>query len=102
MRRWHRLAVEDACDKCYQGSRQSSFDCPNGVMQAILRIGGVGTETKQQQVQHFKADNLLKQRTARPEVVFGDLEAAEVNAGCTDDLQQKEQCRSSDTETNRY
>ena len=102
MKRLHRLAVEDACGKCYQDSRHSSFDCPNGVVQAILRIGGVRTETKQQQVQHFKPNNLLKQRTARPEVVIGALEAAEVNAGCTDDLQQKEKCRSSDTETNRY
>ena len=102
MKRLHRLAVEDACGKCYQDSRHSSFDGPNGVVQAILRIGGVRTETKQQQVQHFKPDNLLKQRTARPEVVFGALEAAEVNADCTDDLQQKEKCRSSDTETNRY
>ena len=94
--------MEDSCAERYLSSRHSNFDCPIGIVQAILRIGGVGTETKQQQMQHFKPDNLLKQRTARPEVVFGDLEAAEVNAGCTDDLQQKEQCRSSDTETNRY
>ena len=44
----HRLVVEDSCAKRYLGSRQSNFNCPIGVMQAILRIFGLRTAIKRQ------------------------------------------------------
>ena len=98
VKRLHRLAVEDSCAKHYLGSRHSNFNCPIGVVQAILRIFGLRTAIKRQRVDgeivrfhritdplhHFNPESLLKRWEARPELVLGDLEAAEDGAGVTD------------------
>ena len=87
VKRLHRLVMEDSCAKRYLGSRHTSFNCPIGVVQAILRIFGLRTETKRQRVDgeivrfhritdplhHFNPENLLKHWEARPELVLGDL-----------------------------
>ena len=76
----------------------SNFNCPIGVVQAILRIFGLRTAIKRQRVDgeivrfhritdplhHFNPESLLKRWEARPELVLGDLEAAEDGAGVTD------------------
>ena len=88
----------DSCAKRYQGVRHSNFDCPIGVVQAMLRIFGLRTETKQKriggeiirfhrindQLHRFNPDNLLKRWEARQELVLGDLETIESDAGVTD------------------
>ena len=90
--------MEDSCAKRYLGSRHSNFNCPIGVVQAILKIFGLKTETKQKRIggevvrihritdplQHFNPENLLKHWEARPELVLGDLGAADDGAGVTD------------------
>ena len=94
----HRLVVEDSCAKRYLGSRQSNFNCPIGVMQAILRIFGLRTAIKRQCVDgeivrfhritdplhHFNPESLLKRWESRPELILGDLEAADSDATVTD------------------
>ena len=98
VKRLHRLVVEDSCANRYLGSRHSNFNCPIGVVQAILKIFGLKTEPKQQRVDgeivrfhritdplhHFNPENLLKHWEARPELVLGDLEAAGGGTGVTD------------------
>ena len=98
VKRLHRLAVEDSCAKHYLGSRHSNFNCPIGVVQAILWIFGLRTAIKRQRVDgeivrfhritdplhHFNPESLLKRWEAKPELVLGDLEAAEDGAGVTD------------------
>ena len=67
-------------------------------MQAILRIFGLRTETKRKRINgeivrfhritdplhHFNPESLLKRWEARPQMVLGDLEAAEDGAGVMD------------------
>ena len=92
----HRLVMKDSCAKRYLGSRHSNFDCPMGVVQAILRIFGLRTETKRKRINgeivrfyritdplhHFNPDKLLKHWKARPELVLGNLEAAQKRRRC--------------------
>ena len=98
VKRLHRLVMEDSCAKRYIGSRHSSFSCPIGVVQAILQIFGFGTETKRQRVDgqivrfhrvtdplhHFNPAKVLNHREAKPELVLGDLDAAESEVAVTD------------------
>ena len=98
VKRLHRLVMEDSCAKRYIGSRHSSFSCPIGVVQAILQIFGFGTETKRQRVDgqivrfhrvtdplhHFNPAKVLNHWEAKPELVLGDLDAAESEVAVTD------------------
>ena len=98
LERWPHVEVQSLCGKGYQGCQHSSASCHIGVVQAILRIFGLRTETKQKRIdggvvrvhritdplQHFNPDKLLKHWEAKPELVLGDLEAANDGAGVTD------------------
>ena len=89
--------MEDSCTKRYLGSRHSNFDCPIGVVQLILRIFGLRTETKRQRVNggiirfhhitdplhHSNPKHLLKHWKASPELILSDLKAAESDAAVT-------------------
>ena len=90
--------MEDSCAKRYLGSRQSNFNCPIGVVQAILRIFGLRTAIKRQRVDgeivrfhritdplhHFNPESLLKHWESRLGLVLGDLETADSDAAVTD------------------
>jgi len=84
VKRLHRLVMEDSCAKRYLGSRHSNFNCPIGVVQAILRIFGLRTAIKRQCVDgeivrfhritdplhHFNPESLLKRWESRPQLNF--------------------------------
>lgn len=100
VKRLHRLVMEDSRSKRYPGSRHTTFSCPISAVQAILRLFGLRTETKQKRVggavvrlhritdplHHFNPSRVLNRWEANPQLVLGELEEASSDVGVTDYL----------------